>query len=164
MLKELKWGVLFAGAILLWLIIERVAGLHGERIEYHVYFTNLFAVIAIVIYVLALRDKRSSLPNQQMRWSQGFISGLLIAVVVAILSPLLQIIAHYVISPDFFANMQAYAIREGMMEPAAARDYFSLESYMLQSAIGALIMGAITSAIVAFFLRTKAIDRDRSST
>ncbi|MDN7124011.1 DUF4199 domain-containing protein [Pseudidiomarina terrestris] len=160
MLKELKWGVLFSGAILVWLLIERLTGLHDEHIEYHAYFTNLFAVVAVVIYVLALRDKRASLPNQEMRWIEGFLSGVIIAVVVAALSPLLQIIAHYLISPDFFANMQAYTINEGLMEPAAAREYFSLESYIIQSVIGALLMGAATAAVVAFFLRTR--DRDTS--
>ncbi|MGQ4275619.1 DUF4199 domain-containing protein [Pseudidiomarina sp. E22-M8] len=164
MLKELKWGVLFSGAILLWLVIERVAGLHAEHIEYHRYFTSLFAIVAIVIYVLALRDKRASLPNQEMRWAQGFVSGLIIAVVVAVLSPLLQIIAHYLISPNFFANMQAFTISEGMMEPATAREYFSLQSYIIQSVIGALIMGVITSALVAFFLRTKNKDPKRHTT
>lgn len=164
MLKELKWGVLFSGAILVWLIIERLTGLHGEHIEYHRYFTNLFAVVAIVIYVLALRDKRSSMPNQEMRWVEGFISGLIIAVVVAVLSPLLQIIAHYLISPNFFENMQTFTINEGLMEPEAARDYFSLKSYIIQSVIGALIMGAVTSAVVAFFLRTKNKEPQRHKT
>lgn len=164
MLKELKWGVLFSGAILLWLLIERVTGLHGEHIEYHRYFTNLFAIVAIVIYVLALRDKRSSMPNQEMQWAQGFVSGLIITVVVAVLSPLLQIIAHYLISPDFFSNMQAFVISEGTMEPEAARDYFSLESYIIQSVIGALLMGAVTSAVVAFFLRKRNQAPERRNT
>jgi hypothetical protein len=42
------------------------------------------------------------------------------------------------------------------MTPEAAAEYFSLSGYMIQSMIGALLMGIITSAVVAFFTRKKA--------
>ena len=154
-MKEIKWGLIFVVAIILWMIIERLAGLHTHNIQYHAIFTNVFAVVAIVIYILALRDKRASLPNQEMTWLQGFISGLKIAVVVAVLSPAVQLLVHYVISPQFFPNMKNHAIESGVMSEDRAEKYFNLTSYMMQSAIGALAMGAITAAIVAFFLKRR---------
>lgn len=36
-----------------------------------------------------------------------------------------------------------------------AQAYFNLESYMVQSTVGALMMGIVTSAIVAVFVRSK---------
>ena len=36
-----------------------------------------------------------------------------------------------------------------------AQAYFNLESYMVQSDVGALMMGIVTSAIVAVFVRSK---------
>ncbi len=36
-----------------------------------------------------------------------------------------------------------------------AEAYFNLKSYMVQSLIGAAIMGIITSAVVALFTQTK---------
>jgi len=65
-MKEIKWGLVFAVAIIIWMLIERASGLHSDNIEYHAIVTNLFAVVAIVIYILALRDKRSSLPDGKM--------------------------------------------------------------------------------------------------
>ncbi|RUO62079.1 DUF4199 domain-containing protein [Pseudidiomarina insulisalsae] len=161
MLKELKWGILFSGALLLWLCIERAVGLHDEYIEYHRYFTNLFIVVAVLIYILALRDKRQSMANQEMSWAQGFLSGFLIAVVVAVLSPLLQIIAHYLITPHFFDNMIEMVVTNGTMSVEAANEYFSLQSYIIQSVIGALLLGTLTSAVVAFFMRTTFHDTKR---
>lgn len=154
-MKELKWGVIFALALIVWMVLERAVGLHGQHIQYHVIFTNLFAIVAIVLYVLALRDKRRSLPKQRITWLQGFISGVKIAIVVAILSPLIQLLIHHVISPDFFVNMREHAISSGQMSELRAEQYFSLQSYMFQSAVGALVMGAITGAVVAIFLRSK---------
>lgn len=152
-MKEIKWGLVFAVAIIIWMLIERASGLHSDNIEYHAIVTNLFAVVAIVIYILALRDKRSSLPDGKMSWRQGFVCGLKISVVVAVLSPLVQLLVHSVISPEFFPNMREYAVTSGMMSETRANQYFSLLTYSFQSAVWALGMGVITSAVVAVFLK-----------
>ncbi|MGM0524687.1 MAG: DUF4199 domain-containing protein [Pseudomonadota bacterium] len=154
-MKEIKWGVIFSLALLGWMLLERATGLHAENIKYHTIFSNFFAVIAVIIYVFALRDKRASLPEQKMTWLQGFISGFKIAIVVAILSPLVQLLTHHVISPDFFQNMREYSIASEMMSETRAEKYFNLNAYMFQAVAGAIGMGAITSAVVAFFLRRK---------
>jgi len=36
-----------------------------------------------------------------------------------------------------------------------AQAYFNLKSYMIQSAFGALAMGVVTAAVVAFFMKSK---------
>lgn len=55
---ELRWAVIFTLAMWVWMLIERLFGLHSTRIEEHAIYTNVFAIVAITIYVLALRDKR----------------------------------------------------------------------------------------------------------
>lgn len=152
-MKEFKWGVIFAIALTLWLAFERLIGLHDALIAYHRYVTNIFAIIAIAIYVLALREVRRAQPGHYLRWSHGFLSGLKITLVVAVLSPVIQWLAHNYISPDFFSNMIAYTVAQELMTQSQAEAYFSLHAYMVQSVLGALIMGVLTSAIVALFLR-----------
>jgi len=49
--------------------------------------------------VLALRDKKLNFYNGQMSWTQGFISGVIVSVVVAILAPLAQYVTHEFITP-----------------------------------------------------------------
>ena len=150
---ETKWALFFFAAILLWTGLERAVGLHGTHIAHHPVYTNLFAIPAILIYVLALREKRDKYYGGSMSWKQGFMSGLIITMVVTILSPLAQWITHKLISPGYFSNAQAYAIETGKLSQDEAEVYFSLNNYLVQSMIGALILGVVTSAVVAIFVR-----------
>lgn len=152
---EIRWGIIFSVAMLLWLFIERMVGLHSTYIAHHANWTYLFAIIAVVIYVLALRQKRYKELHGQMTWKQGFMSGLGITVVVTLLTPLTQWLAHSFVSPHFFTNMAHHAVNSGMLSEPQALQYFSLQNYMVQSVIGALIMGVATSAVVALFVRSK---------
>ncbi len=152
---EIKWGITFFAAILLWAVLEKITGLHSTYIDKHMTFTNLFAIVAILIYVLALLDKRKSFYGNKMTWIQGFVSGIIIAVVVAILSPLGQVLTHEYLSPEYFPNVIAYSVKTGNQTQVEAEAYFNLKNYIKMSVIGALMMGVITSAIVAIFTRKK---------
>lgn len=154
-LTEIRWGIIFTAVMLLWIWAEQLAGLHGRHIAQHATYTNLFAIPAILVYVLALRQKKARDYNGSMSWKQGMQAGLLITLVVVLLSPAAQWLTNKVVSPNYFLNMQAYVVTEGMMSAERAAEYFSLNNYMLQSVIGAAIMGVLTSVIVAFFLRSK---------
>ncbi len=90
-----------------------------------------------------------------MNWSQGFISGIVVSIVVAILTPLAQYITHTFITPDYFPNIIDHAVERGSMTREAAEEYFNLTSYILQSFFFALVVGVVTSAIVALFVRKK---------
>jgi hypothetical protein len=157
---EIKWGLIFCAAALGWMVFEKAMGWHGPKIEQHPYMTNIFAVVAITVYVFALREKRQQLGGQ-MTWKQGFMSGLIISIVVALFSPLTQWITHALISPAYFPNAIAYSVDVGYYDsPEAAAEYFNLQSYMMQGGIGAIIMGVVTSAIVALFLRRNSAPTD----
>lgn len=151
---EIRWGLIFTGIALLWMVFEKLMGWHGEKIEVHPIYTNFFAIIAIVVFVFALRDKRRHLGGT-MSWMEGFVSGAIISVIVAILSPLSQYIVHTFLSPEYFPNAIAYAVENQGITREEAESYFNLQNYIWQSAIGGLVMGLITSAIVSLFLRKK---------
>lgn len=152
---EIKWALIFVAMGLLWMVLEKAVGLHSTHIDKHATYTNLVAIPAILIYVLALRDKRNNFYDGKMTYQQGLITGLIITVIVALIAPLSQYITNTVITPEYFPNVIAYAVESGIMEQEAAEKYFTLKTYMTQAPIGALIMGAITSAIVAIFMRKK---------
>lgn len=156
-ITEIKWGLIFTIVALLWMVFERLMGWHGENIAQHSTMTNFFAIPAIIIYVLALLDKRKNDLGGIMTWGQGFISGLIITLVIVVLSPLAQYLTHTIITPEYFTNVIEYSVSNDMMTREEAEDYFSLNNYMFQSAIGGLIMGIVTSAVVAFFTRKKAL-------
>lgn len=155
-MTEIKWGLIFVVAALVWMMFEKAMGWHGENISSHATMTNIFALVAIAVYVLALRDKKRNDLSGHMSWVQGFMSGMIITAVVFVLTPLSQWIVHNIISPEYFPNIIDYSMKQGYYEDrAAAEAYFSLQSYMMQAAIGALVMGSVTSAVVAFFTRSK---------
>jgi hypothetical protein len=153
---EIKWALIFIGVSLLWMVLEKITGLHSTHIDKHMYLTNLFAIPAILIYVLALKDKKNRDYQGQMSFKQGFISGLIITAIVAICAPLTQWITSTMITPEYFPNVIAYSVETGYHSSREeAEAYFNLKNYMIQSVIGALVMGIVTSAIVAFFVRSK---------
>lgn len=152
---EIKWAVIFTLATILWVGIEKVTGLHEAQIDKYSLYTNLFAFIALIIYILALKEKKKIYFNHQMDWKQGFISGVILSVLVAVLSPIAQEIIFSIISPDFFKNIIAHTIKIKAMSPEAAESYFNIDNYRKQGIFGALSMGVVTSAIVAFFIQTK---------
>lgn len=152
---EIKWGVLFILVGLIWMVFEKTMGWHDVHIDKHATYSMIFAPIAIAIYVFALIDKKRNFFGGRMSFSQGFIAGLVMTLVVVILSPLSQYITSTYITPDYFGNVIAYSVSSGAMEQLAAEEYFNLKSYIIQSTIFAAVMGLITSAVVAFFLRSK---------
>ncbi len=152
---EIKWAVIFVVASLLWMFLERLLGLHGEHIDKHSTYSMLFALPAVTIFVLALLDKRKNYYHGIMSYRQGFFCGLIITLIVAILSPLTQYITSEYISPDYFANIIEYSVETGALERSVAEEHFNYRSYVLQAMIGAVFMGVITSAVVAFFTRKK---------
>nr|WP_321410315.1 DUF4199 domain-containing protein [uncultured Carboxylicivirga sp.] len=152
---EIKWAITFFAVIILWTVFEKMIGLHDEHIDIHAKITNLFAIPAILIYILALLEKRRKDFNDKMTWLQGFISGLIITFVVALLSPLSQVLTHEYLSPQYFDNIIAYSVKNNLSTQVEAEGYFNLTSYIYMSVVGALMMGFITSAVVAFFVKKK---------
>ena len=153
---EIKWAFIFIGSLLLWMFLERLVGLHDKHIDKHQYLTMLYSIVAIALYVFALLDKRKNFYNGFMTYKQGFLTGLIITVIVTIFSPLTQWIISSVITPDFFENVIKYSVETGYHKTIAdAEAQFNLKSYIVQSTVGALLMGIVTTAIVAIFTRKK---------
>lgn len=153
---EIKWAIIFSVIGLLWMLLEKLVGLHSTHIDKHMYLTNLFAIPAIIVMVLALKDKKKDFYAGQMNYKQGLISGTILSVFIALLSPLTQWITSTIITPEYFPNVSAYSVETGYYKSIEeAEAYFNLKNYIVQSTIGALLMGIITTAIAMIFIRSK---------
>jgi hypothetical protein len=138
------------------MVLEKVTGLHDQYIDYHLYLTNLFAIPAILVMVLALKDVKKSFYSRQMTYRQGLISGVIISLIIALISPLTQWIISYVITPEYFPNVIKRSVELGYFKTTAeAEANFNYPNYAKQSAIGALIMGIVTTAIAMIFIKSK---------
>ncbi len=153
---EIKWSLIFVGMSLLWMLLERLVGLHDAHIELHAGLTNLFAIPAILIYVFALLEKRNKFFGGLISYKQAFVSGLIISLIVAVLSPLSQYITSTFITPHYFDNAIEFAVSSGSMDRASAEAHFNLNQYIILSLISAPLMGIVTTAIVALFVKKKA--------
>jgi len=154
--NELKWALIFVACLLLWMLLEKLTGLHDRYIHLHQYITLLYAVVAVLIYVLSLREKRKHFYNGSATYGQLFKSGVVMTFIITLLSPFSQWMISEVISPDYFKNVITYSVKNGYYDTfAEAKAEFNLKSYIITSSIWALVMGVITTAIVALFIKNK---------
>jgi hypothetical protein len=154
---EFKWGIIYTAVYLLWMVLEKAIGLHDSHIEKEIQYTNFFILLLIPVFILALRDKKTNYYHGNLNWTQAFLSGVIVAVIAAILSPLAQYIVFNFISPDFFKNITEYYISRKQITPEKAAAYFSLKSYIIQNTSFGISISVIISAIVALFVKSKTV-------
>ncbi len=152
---EALWGVLFIVVMLLWMVFEKAMGWHGEHIEKHATYTNYFAIVAVLVYVIAFFHIRKAKYGGSAGFKDLFISGIVMTVVAALLSPLAQYLSLEVISPGYFQNAIDYAVKNKLSTPEEAQSYFNLRSYIMMAFPFAIVTGVITTAVVAFFVKNK---------
>lgn len=153
---EIKWAIYFSIMTLCWMLLEKFAGLHGKYLDYQLYLTNLFAIPAIWMMTLALKEKKLHFYSGNISYQQGLISGIILSALIALLSPITQWITSYIITPEYFPNVIKRSVELGYYkttEEAAAN--FNYQNYAIQSTIFAFVFGLLTSAIIMLFLKTK---------
>jgi len=137
------------------MLLEKTLGWHKEQIADHWWLTLLFIPFAILMYLLEMREKRRRAYAGKITWLQGFVTGVILSVFIALLSPLAQYITHNFITPEYFNNVIEYSVTNELMTRTKANEYFNINSYMWQAAFGALGFGIATAAVVAIFVRKK---------
>lgn len=153
---ELKWAIIFSIVGLLWMVLEKLAGLHDKYIDYHLYLTNLFAIPAIWMMVLELKEKKQKIYSGIMTYQQGLISGIILSAFIALLSPFTQWITTYVITPEYFPNVIKRSVEIGYYSTTEeAQANFNYKNYATQGAVFAFIIGVVTTSIAMIFIRTK---------
>lgn len=153
---EIKWAILFSIMGLVWMLLEKLSGLHSRYIDYHLYLTNLFAIPAIWFMVLALKDKKTIFFFGKITYTEGVKSGIILSLMIALLSPLTQWITSYIISPEYFPNVIKRSVEIGYFKTTAeAEANFNYPNYAIQGTIASFLMGMITTIIAMIFIRTK---------
>lgn len=152
---ELKWAVIFSVALLLWMYFEKAMGWHSERIKFQPIYTMLFGVIAVIIYVLALLEKKKEYYNSTIHWKQSFLSGAILSLFIAFFTPVVLYITYAIISPEFFSTFITYKTENTKMSLADAEKYFSMSNYLYANTFSTLSNGIVISAIISFFIKSK---------
>ncbi|MEZ5558967.1 MAG: DUF4199 domain-containing protein [Pseudomonadales bacterium] len=154
MQTEIKWGLIIVAAGFVWILAEWLAGLHGPNIAWHGTITMFWIPLAMVLLVLGLREKKRVLGGH-LSYGRGVLAGVVIAVIIALLSPVTQWLYLAVINPGFFGAMIDYAVATGT-DRATAESYFTLSNYLIEGTVGAFVGTVVTTLIAMIFLRGKA--------
>lgn len=156
----LKYGILIVVFIFLWGILEYLAGVHVEFMEYRPVLSLLALTIPMIFIYMGIREAQKEYAGY-FTYGQAFKTGLFITLVVAVLNPLGQWIFFTVVSPEFFEAIQAHHQQELLSEGVeAGAEEYSLISYLIWSAfIGSLVAGIVISAILAIFVRDKTLPK-----
>lgn len=153
---EIKWSLFFFIMSLSWVWAEKLSGLHDILIQEHATLTNLIALPAVLLYILAMWDKRKNLDNL-MSFKQACMFGLSITLIVVALSPFMTYISFTLITPHFFEHAIQFSVKQNYMNSTDATLYFSLDSYIIQSVFGGFIMGLIITVISAFIMKSSPV-------
>jgi hypothetical protein len=152
---ELKWAGILAGVVMAWHFGEKLLGLHSENIPSHPVVSGLVAIPTILVYFFSIREKKSTFYRGNMSFNQGFMSGAILSIFYTLLMPLVQVMNHQVISPQFFQNMIDFVVENGRMTREFAETYFTLKSYIIDRLLTTPVLGFLTSGAIAFLLKTK---------
>jgi hypothetical protein len=153
---EIKYAVISSCAIVIWMILEKITGFHDSNIHIQPIVTNFYGVVGIILYYLALKEKKVKYYGGDMTWAQGFLSGIYLSTFLAVLSPLYNSIIFNVISHDFFENMvKQFDQQEESKIVEATRSFYNLKSIIFQSCLDSLSFGILTAAILSLFLGKK---------
>lgn len=155
---EIKWAFLFFILTLAWMLFEKMLGWHGSRISEHATYSFFYDALFIAIFMMAFRDKKRHFFSGDFTWKHGFIFGLHLTIIIALLSPITQTIVHKIISPEYFPNIIDLAIENQLLSREAAEARFNLRSYMVQNTIGTFLLGLLTTVFMAILFRHRKLN------
>ena len=160
---ELRWGLIFSLLTMILGFVEKMyLGWHDKHIDQQMggHFLILLTLYVVVFY-LGIREKRNYYYKNKMTWKEGIISGGMITVIVALLTPLSVFFIYHYASPDFFHNMIDYQTHKERfpMSRDNAEDFFNMGSYIILEISTAFSFGIGVSALLALFLRTQKGDK-----
>lgn len=151
---EFKWASIFTGINLVWVYIEKYLGLHDDYIDYHsIVGLVMLLPLGFCIYS-SLKEKREVHYKGKMTWQKAFVSGALLSLLVAGLSPGPVYVMTQYVSPDFFENAITKSLERGAT-PEMANQFFSLNAYISQAIMFNLAFGVMISAVVGLVIRRK---------
>ena len=151
---ELKWAIIYTIMFLVWILLEKTLGWHEEGTANKQWLTLFFLPFAIAMYWLAMKETRRRVYKKVITWRQCFMSGVLMAVFVAMLSPIAVYVIQNFITPENFETVANKSVTNTLLKIEQANDLLNIDNYRWQTAIGAFGIGVITALISASILKT----------
>jgi hypothetical protein len=151
---ELKWASIYTAISIAWVYLEKYLGYHDEHVSSQAIFSFWLMVPQILVYVLAIREKRELYYKGEITWQKAFISGVVLSAVIGGLSPASIYIMAELVTPEFFSNIVEVRAEQGIPRQGLEKVY-NLNSYISQAIFNNLGSGVFFSAIIALVLKNK---------
>jgi hypothetical protein len=161
---EMKWALIHSSMFLTWMFMEKKAGFHNVHLDIQPFAGTLIMLPSIIIYVLALLDKKNAYLAGKMDYRQSFASGCLLTLFIVVLSPLNTLVTYSFITSDYFANVTKYTVSEGILTQEEATRQFSISNYIVTSVVAGLMIGITFSAVISLFTKTRRYNHEQIKT
>lgn len=147
---EIKWATIFSIAYLIWMLIEKQLGYHSDKALQEPLFNLLFIPITVLLFYLAIKDKKKVIFNGEMEWKEGFASGIVLTLLLTVTTTVVVMLTFNIISPDFFKT----AIEQSDNKDLAQLNY-NLPIFIKNNIFDKLSFGVVIAAIMSYMLKTK---------
>ncbi len=141
---EIKWAVVFSIINILWFTIEKLMGLHAEKMAYLNTFRMLFLFPTIGIYAFEIWEKRRNFYKTNITFLQGFKSGMILTFYIAIFGLVVNFIKFKWISPSFL-NLPV----NPMLSNIDGSKELTVAQGMAMSFTGTFLVGVVFTLILA---------------
>jgi uncharacterized PurR-regulated membrane protein YhhQ (DUF165 family) len=154
MRREVKTAIWLALAGFIWAILEFITGLHSSNIKMHATITWFAFLPSVLIYIWHYKGLKKE-KGGQLTWTRGFLSGMFVTGVAIPLSQFGFAVFYYLINPNLFSSFAKYSVDNKLMTSDEAAKYFTLSNYLVQIAVGILLIGLVLSVILSLIFKSK---------
>lgn len=165
MKTEIKYGVLFAGIVVIYVLIEHVLGINTTRHDIGQYTRLAGILVPILGIFFGIRAKRKNELSGTISFGQGVKTGFIIAVIQTTLTTFWFWFYGTIINPQFLDTMLAF--ERGQMLAAgiapdiinasveAKRAFFTVPKFQIFQEVLGISYGTLFAAIFSAFMRTR---------
>jgi hypothetical protein len=150
-IPALKWGGIYALLMMIWPLLESILGFHNSWLEYHVLFTSVKYLPALLIFYRSLTAARHRQGKNPFPYSKAFVAGLRTTACASVLTPIAMAVSLQFLTPHFLSTMETFMVQEQWMTVEAAANYFKFSTYLIQWSVATPAVGLMLTAITAVF-------------
>lgn len=153
----MKWGVIFAVAVILWTAAVHMMGFYTVRIEYADVVDRFALVLPAAAVTFALVEQRRAL-NGRLAFSRGVLTGVAVAAVSAPITVAALWVYHHYVNPEWLSILVSFQKQKltstGVPTEQVAAQIAQLQQrggdqpQITNGLVGTLMIGLVISVII----------------
>ena len=166
MKTEIKYGVIFAAIVIVYVMIEHLLGLNTTRHDIGQYTRLAGVLVPIIGIFFGIKAKRDQDRNGILTFGQGVKTGFLVAVIQTTITTLWFWLYGSLINPQFLGSMLEFERTKMIAAGTPVSDItakinrmktlYSFPTLQIFQEVIGIVYGVIVAMIFSAFLRRKA--------